>query len=349
MTREQRAFGFERRPFEDATERSVDYGQRDVYGSGRQSEYARDYGLRDSGAGSFPRSWEGPFQGIGPRNYQRSDERIREDVCDRLSQHGGVDASDVEVEVIRSEVILRGAVANRNMKRLAEDAADEVPGVRDVRNELRVGGGTSTSGTAVGAARGTTARRTVYGVFSDPDRAEDAVNELRDAGFDRDDISLLARSEREARQAAGSTGAEAKGAGTGFVLGGLAGGALGWLLGAGALAIPGVGPIVALGAIGTTVAGAAAGAVAGGLIGLLVGLGVPEEQARTYEAAVKKGGILVSCGCDDDRELQRARQILERHGASEIHDYDKREAKDKLERDRVTASADDREASAARR
>ena len=70
MTREQRAFGFERRPFEDATERSVDYGQRDVYGSGRQSEYARDYGLRDSGAGSFPRSWEGPWQ--PSRSYERN-------------------------------------------------------------------------------------------------------------------------------------------------------------------------------------------------------------------------------------------------------------------------------------
>ena len=357
--------GYARAPFERATERSRDYGQRDYppreYG---QREYgSRDLGLRESGgfgSQTYPPSWEGPFQGVGPKNYTRSDDRIREDVCDRLSMHGGVDARDIEVEVKQAEVILHGSVHDRRMKRMAEDAVDQVPGVRDVRNELRV------SGTERGAitpgreemrrdepvTRGTTkapmtsTRRTVFGVFDEADRAEDAVNELRDAGFDRNDISLLARSEKEARAAAGSSGAEAKGAGTGIVLGGIAGGALGWLVGAGALAIPGVGPVVALGALGTALAGAAAGAVAGGLIGLLAGLGVPEEQAKAYEAAIKRGAILVTCGCEDDREVQRARDILQRHSASDVRDYDAREAQRRLdeekasgrEREPVTAS-----------
>ena len=283
-------------PFDRATERSLDYGQRG---------YGTDY---------VP-PWEGPYRGVGPRDYQRSDERIREDACDRLAAHGGIDARDIDVEVVQAEVILRGAVPDRRMKRMAEDVVDQVPGVRDVRNELRVGDTPLPS------------RRTVFAVFTDGDHAEDAVNELRDAGFDRNDISLLARSEREAREAAGSTGAEAKGAGAGLVLGGIAGGALGWLVGAGALAVPGVGPVVALGAIGATVAGAAAGAVAGGVLGLLAGLGVPEEQARTYEAAVKRGAILVSCGCDDEREVRRAREILERHGGGDVRDYDSRQVR----------------------
>lgn len=339
-----RGIGYERgstrRPFERATERSYDYGQ-------------RDFGESEFGERTFPRAWEGPFRGVGPRNFARTDDRIREDVCERLAMHGGVDARNIDVEVVRAEVVLRGSVTDRRMKRMAEDAVDAVPGVRDVRNELRVEGGAAergmpsgpqapaaSTGPMPGAARSaampaTTARRTVFGIFSDSDRAEDAVNELREAGFDRNDISLVARSEREARQAAGSSGAEAKGAGAGALLGGIAGGALGWLVGVGALAIPGVGPIVALGALGTTVAGVAAGAVAGGLIGVLVGLGVPEEQAKTYEAAIKKGGILVSCGCEDDREVQRARDILQRTGASEVRDYDSREAKRRLEEERL--------------
>jgi hypothetical protein len=79
----------------------------------------------------------GPHVGRGPRGYQRTDDRIREDVCERLTQHGRIDASDIEVTVAQGEVTLRGRVDSRDAKRQAEAVAESVSGVRDVRNELR--------------------------------------------------------------------------------------------------------------------------------------------------------------------------------------------------------------------
>ncbi len=79
---------------------------------------------------------EGPYTGVGPRNYKRSDERICEDVSARLTEHGWIDASDIDVNVDNGEVTLTGTVDSRATKRLAEDIADSVPGVRDVHNRL---------------------------------------------------------------------------------------------------------------------------------------------------------------------------------------------------------------------
>ncbi len=78
------------------------------------------------------------YAGRGPKNYQRSDERIREDVCMRLADHPEIDASEIEVTVDNGEVTLSGSVDQRSTKRLAEDVADSVSGVRDVHNQLRV-------------------------------------------------------------------------------------------------------------------------------------------------------------------------------------------------------------------
>lgn len=75
--------------------------------------------------------------GKGPKGYVRSDERIREDVCDRLSDDDEVDASDVSVSVKEGEVVLEGTVADRHSKHRAEDIAESVSGVRDVSNHLR--------------------------------------------------------------------------------------------------------------------------------------------------------------------------------------------------------------------
>jgi hypothetical protein len=80
----------------------------------------------------------GPHTGRGPRGYQRADERIREDVCDALCEHGYVDASDIEVTVLNGEVTLIGIVRERPQKRMAEDAAEQISGVREVHNQLRV-------------------------------------------------------------------------------------------------------------------------------------------------------------------------------------------------------------------
>ncbi|HET8649986.1 MAG TPA: BON domain-containing protein, partial [Gemmatimonadales bacterium] len=78
------------------------------------------------------------FRGQGPRNYRRSDQRITEDVCDGLTEHPMVDASDLEVQVKDGEVTLTGTVPDRRSKRLARDIADSVAGVRDVHNEVTI-------------------------------------------------------------------------------------------------------------------------------------------------------------------------------------------------------------------
>jgi osmotically-inducible protein OsmY len=81
---------------------------------------------------------ESNFRGRGPKNYRRSDERIREDINDRLTDNDWIDASDVEVSVLVGEVTLSGTVDSRYAKRVAEDIADSVSGVTNVQNNLRV-------------------------------------------------------------------------------------------------------------------------------------------------------------------------------------------------------------------
>lgn len=91
--------------------------------------------------GGHPSLWQrvkGVFSGKGPKNYVRSDERIREDVCEHLSMHPYVDASDIEVIVREGEVTLSGTVDARLVKRAAEECCDQVRGVKDVHNHLRV-------------------------------------------------------------------------------------------------------------------------------------------------------------------------------------------------------------------
>jgi len=80
----------------------------------------------------------GPHVGRGPRGYERSNERIREEVADRLSADPWIDASQIDLAVEAGVVTLTGSVEDRRQKRLAEDVADSVSGVRDVQNQLRI-------------------------------------------------------------------------------------------------------------------------------------------------------------------------------------------------------------------
>ena len=91
--------------------------------------------------------WRANYRGKGPKNYQRSEERIREDVSDRLSDDPYIDASDIEVKASGSEVILSGTVNSREEKRRAEDLAESVSGIRNVQNQLRIGQSGMTSPT----------------------------------------------------------------------------------------------------------------------------------------------------------------------------------------------------------
>jgi hypothetical protein len=100
--------------------------------SSRDDEYRRERGSSGWTAET------GPHAGRGPRGYQRSDDRIREDICDRLTRHGRIDATDVNIAVNGGEVTLSGMVDTREAKRLAEDIAESVHGVRDVTNQIKV-------------------------------------------------------------------------------------------------------------------------------------------------------------------------------------------------------------------
>lgn len=114
--------------------------------SGRVSEFGYEdpsWAVPQMGraGGSTVRRYSEPgegFEGVGPRNYARSDDRIREDVCDEISDDGEIDARDVDIEVKDREVTLTGTVPERYMKHRAEDIADSCRGVTDVHNRIRV-------------------------------------------------------------------------------------------------------------------------------------------------------------------------------------------------------------------
>jgi uncharacterized protein (TIGR02271 family) len=155
---------------------------------------------------------------------------------------------------------------------------------------------------------------TVVGLFYERSQAERAIRDLKDSGFDESQIGLLMQDREIQRELADTTGTKvSEAATTGAIGGGVAGGLLGLLAGVGALAIPGIGPIVAGGALASTLAGAGIGAAAGGLLGALVGMGVPEEDARYFEEGVRSGGILVTVHAGT--RAQQAREILRSWGA----------------------------------
>jgi Heat induced stress protein YflT domain len=166
---------------------------------------------------------------------------------------------------------------------------------------------------------------TVAGVFNSEREAEQALSALKDAGFTPDQVSVVAKDTRGTQQMverSDMAGAETTGATAGAFLGGLTGGVAGWLIGIGALAIPGIGPIVAAGALATTLGGAAVGAVAGGLLGALVGAGIPEDDARTYETHVKEGRILITTQANSSAQAQEARDAFDRYDGSEVRAYE---------------------------
>jgi uncharacterized protein (TIGR02271 family) len=155
---------------------------------------------------------------------------------------------------------------------------------------------------------------TVVGLFHERADAEEAIRGLKDAGFSDSQIGVLMQDREGQKELADATGAKvADAATTGAIGGGVAGGIVGLLAGVGALAIPGVGPIIAGGALASTLAGAGIGAAAGGILGALVGMGIPEEDARYFESGLKSGGILVTVDAGSRRE--EARGILSQCGA----------------------------------
>ena len=171
------------------------------------------------------------------------------------------------------------------------------------------------------------ATRVVAGLFESPQSASRAIEDLRSMGLDPSRVSVIARDKDRAREVADETGAEvATGAATGAGLGALLGGTAGWLIGIGALAIPGIGPIVAAGpiavALGTAGATAAAGAgigvVAGGLLGALTGWGFSEAEARAYQEGVERGDMLLAVEVPDGDDADRVEDVFKHDGGDRV-------------------------------
>ena len=174
----------------------------------------------------------------------------------------------------------------------------------------------------------TPTRQTVVGVFDNRDAAQRAIEQLKTAGFRPEDIGILMKNQQGAKQVAQNTGtgsAAGHDAGTGAVWGGVLGGIGGLIVGVAALAIPGVGPVIAAGplaaglgtVLGTTAVGAAVGAGAGAIVGALVGMGVPENEAQVYQQRFNQGRILVTVNAGPAR-YDEAQQILRNAGAEKI-------------------------------
>jgi len=164
---------------------------------------------------------------------------------------------------------------------------------------------------------------TVIGLYDRLEDAQNAVSELVSAGFARENISIVAAdTEGKFKTYVGAPGDEAgEGAAAGAGVGAVVGGLGGLLVGLGALAIPGIGPVLAAGPIASALigagVGAGVGAVTGGLIGALVDLGVPEEQANLYAEGVRRGGTLVKVTTPEDRSNE-ANRIMDRFDPIDI-------------------------------
>lgn len=173
-------------------------------------------------------------------------------------------------------------------------------------------------------------------------QTETIMRNLKNAGFSGSDISVLMADKDGTRDFAHEHNTKApEGTATGVGTGAVIGGALGWLAGIGALAIPGVGPFIAAGPIMAALSGAAVVGTLGGITGALVGMGIPEFEAKRFEGKVKAGSSLISIHCDDSEESDRATVICEKAGAEDItmagevavHDSDKSRTSDTTSRD----------------
>jgi hypothetical protein len=159
--------------------------------------------------------------------------------------------------------------------------------------------------------------RTVIALFDDRREAEVAVQELVDAGFRYEDLSVVASNSGDGGETANDEGGRAAGIGVGA--GAVLGGFGGLLAALGTLAIPGVGPVLAAGPLLAALAGAGIGAAAGGLIGALVDLGLPSADAEKYAAGIRRGGALVVVHADDE-SAPRAAAVFGRHHPVDVEE-----------------------------
>jgi ActD protein len=159
-----------------------------------------------------------------------------------------------------------------------------------------------------------------FGIYLTRRHVEAAIIALKNEGFSSAEVSILfpesLRSKEEVVTEKNTKAPEVAtvGAGSGAVIGG----ALGWLVGVGALVIPGIGPFIAAGPLVATLAGIGVGSALGGFAGALIGVGIPEHEAKKYEVGIMRGGILLALHCDTPEKTSRARNILQITGAEDI-------------------------------
>ncbi len=162
-------------------------------------------------------------------------------------------------------------------------------------------------------------KQSVFCIATTRTQAEQIVDQLKEANFSNADISALFSDQESAHDFAHEKNTKApEGAVAGVSTGGVIGGALGWIAGIGALAIPGVGPFIAAGPIVAALSGAAIGATVGGIAGGLIGMGIPELEAKRYEGKLKEGNILISAHTESSQEVARAKAIFISAGAEDI-------------------------------
>ncbi|MEH2176231.1 general stress protein [Nostoc sp.] len=282
--------------------------------------------LAGAGIGAVAGSLLGALIGLGiPEERARVyDERVRRG-------HYLVIIDGTDSEILRAEAIL-------NHQGVEEFGIYDHPDATNATTGYVTP--TSTAGHSGVAKR-------AIGVFSHRRDAEAAITELRDAGFSLNQVSIIAK-DTDGHGIAGvdvdknvGTGNKADdGAKTGAATGGVLGGLTGLLVGLGTLAIPGIGPVIAGGAVATalatTLAGGAIGAAAGSIVGALVGLGIPEDRARVYGDRFQKGDYLVILD-GTEAEIHQAEAILKRRGIEEFAIYDATEISDyRPGSDRVT-------------
>jgi hypothetical protein len=162
--------------------------------------------------------------------------------------------------------------------------------------------------------------QSVVGLVHTRIEAENLVTSLKSVGFVESAISVLFPDKEGSKDFAHSNSTKApEGAVAGAGTGGVIGGTLGLLAGIGALAIPGVGPLIAAGPIMAALSGVAVGATIGGVTGALVGLGIPEYEAKMYEGKIRDGNILIGVHGDNNDQLKRAEELFKQNEATDIH------------------------------
>lgn len=163
--------------------------------------------------------------------------------------------------------------------------------------------------------------KTIVGLYDSFAAAQQVAQELVEAGFSSQQISLVANdASGQYNSSIGGAEADMSGAGAGAGIGAVLGGMGGLLVGLGALAIPGIGPVIAAGPLATALLSTSIGAGVGAITGGLVDAGVPESEAEYYSEGVRRGGTLLTLQADNDASVERAMDIIERYDPVDIQE-----------------------------